>query len=149
MTTVDSWPKTLPMLSVGSWNSTTETHLLHRGAFCQFPFRWIYYCHSSSKSTGKETGKTQNSAVVYRADILTIFRSYFGRNDDFINSFWSLLTFTHIFERLCIFLDLLEKNLEIFFSEVFKQLRPVSAFYFCSLQRKLASSWESYKLFKA
>ena len=29
---------------------------LHRGAFCQLPFRWIYYCHSS-KSTGKETGK--------------------------------------------------------------------------------------------
>ena len=49
-------------------------------------FRWIYYCHTS-KSTGKETGKTQNSAVVYRAEILTIFRSYFGRNDDFINSF--------------------------------------------------------------
>ena len=29
---------------------------LHRGSFCQFRFRWIYYCHSS-KSTGKETGK--------------------------------------------------------------------------------------------
>ena len=28
MTTVDSWPKTLPMMSVGSWNSTTETHLI-------------------------------------------------------------------------------------------------------------------------
>ena len=31
----------------------------HRGlrdAFCQFPFRWIYYCHSN-KSIGKETGK--------------------------------------------------------------------------------------------
>ena len=28
----------------------------HRGAFCQFPFRWIYYCHSS-KFTGNETGK--------------------------------------------------------------------------------------------
>ena len=28
MTTVDSWPKTLPMTSVGSWNSTTETHLI-------------------------------------------------------------------------------------------------------------------------
>ena len=28
MTTVDSWPKTLPMMSVGSWNSTTETHLM-------------------------------------------------------------------------------------------------------------------------
>ena len=27
MTTVDSWPKTLPMLSARSWNSTTETHL--------------------------------------------------------------------------------------------------------------------------
>ena len=29
MTTVDFWPKTLPMPSVGSWNSTTKTHLLH------------------------------------------------------------------------------------------------------------------------
>ena len=29
MTTVDSCPKTLPMPSVGSWNSTTETHLLY------------------------------------------------------------------------------------------------------------------------
>ena len=27
MTTVDSWPKTLPMPSAQSWNSTTETHL--------------------------------------------------------------------------------------------------------------------------
>ena len=30
---------------------------LHRGAFFQFLFRWIHYCHSS-KSTGTETGKT-------------------------------------------------------------------------------------------
>ena len=29
----------------------------HRGAFCQFLFRWIYYCHNS-ESTGNETGKT-------------------------------------------------------------------------------------------
>ena len=29
----------------------------HRRAFCQFPFRWIYY-YDSNKSTGKETGKT-------------------------------------------------------------------------------------------
>ena len=36
---------------------------MHRGAFCQFPFRWIYYYHSS-KSTGKETGKPHLSAVV-------------------------------------------------------------------------------------
>ena len=31
--------------------------------------------------------------VVCRAEILIIFRSYFGRNNDFINSFWNLLTF--------------------------------------------------------
>ena len=35
---------------------------VHRGAFCQFPLRWIYYCHSS-KSTGKEIGKTHLCAV--------------------------------------------------------------------------------------
>ena len=29
---------------------------VHRGAFCQFPFRWIYY-YGNNKSTGKETGK--------------------------------------------------------------------------------------------
>ena len=29
----------------------------------------------------------------YRAEILTIFGLYFGRNEDFINSFWNLLTF--------------------------------------------------------
>ena len=34
-----------------------KTWGLHRGAFCQFSFRWIYYCHNS-KSTGKETAKT-------------------------------------------------------------------------------------------
>ena len=32
----------------------TRRHLttLHRDAFCQFPFRWIYY-YNSNKSTGK------------------------------------------------------------------------------------------------
>ena len=35
---------------------------VHRGAFCQFPFRWIYY-YGSNKSTGKETGKTHLCAV--------------------------------------------------------------------------------------
>ena len=29
----------------------------------------------------------------YRAEILTLFGSYLGRNDGFINSFWNLLTF--------------------------------------------------------
>ena len=35
---------------------------LHRGAFCQFLFRWIDYCHSS-KTTRKETGKTHPCAL--------------------------------------------------------------------------------------
>ena len=30
----------------------------------------------------------------YRAEILTIFGSYSGRNEDFINSFWNLLIFS-------------------------------------------------------
>ena len=29
---------------------------MHRDSFFQFPFRWIYFCHSN-KSTGKQTGK--------------------------------------------------------------------------------------------
>ena len=31
---------------------------------------------------------------LHRAEILTIFRLYFGRNDDFIKSFWNWLTFS-------------------------------------------------------
>ena len=39
-------------------NLTQTMHCaVHRGAFCQYTFRWIHYCHSS-KSTGKETSKT-------------------------------------------------------------------------------------------
>ena len=41
--------------------------LQHRGAFCQFPFLWIYYYHSS-KSTREETGKTHLCAVHCKAD---------------------------------------------------------------------------------
>ena len=37
---------------------------VHRGAFYQFPFRWIYY-YGSNKSTGKETGKTHLCALYY------------------------------------------------------------------------------------
>ena len=42
---------------------------LHRDAFCKFPFCWIYYCHSS-KSTGKETGKTHLCALSCQASIV-------------------------------------------------------------------------------
>ena len=37
---------------------------LHRGAFCQFPFRRIYYYHSS-KFIGKESGNTHLCTVCY------------------------------------------------------------------------------------
>ena len=37
--------------------------ILHNGAFCKFPFRWIYY-YSSNESTGKETGKKHLCALV-------------------------------------------------------------------------------------
>ena len=36
----------------------------HRGAICQFLFRWIWYCHSG-KSTGKKTGKLHLCGPVY------------------------------------------------------------------------------------
>ena len=35
---------------------------LHRGALCQFSFRWIHY-YSSNKSTGLETGKSHLCAL--------------------------------------------------------------------------------------
>ena len=38
---------------------------MHKGAFCLFPFQWTYYCHSS-KSTGKETGKTHLCALNFK-----------------------------------------------------------------------------------
>ena len=43
---------------------------IYRGAFCQFTFWWIYSCHSS-KSTGKETGKTHLCAMSSDHEMLT------------------------------------------------------------------------------
>ena len=47
---------------------------MHRGAFCQFSFRWIYY-YGSNKSTGKETGKTHLYAMVEFV-IFCVLRGY-------------------------------------------------------------------------
>ena len=54
---------------------------MHRDAFFKFLFRWIYYCHSS-KSTGKETGKTQLCAMHRGAFCQFLFRwfYYYGSN---------------------------------------------------------------------
>ena len=57
---------TMEVTTLGHFGTWTFWHMdisaLHRGAFCQFPFQWIYYCHSS-KSTWKETGKTHLCAL--------------------------------------------------------------------------------------
>ena len=45
-----------------SQNCIKIYNTVHRYAFCQSSFRWIYY-YSSNKSTGKETGKTHLCAV--------------------------------------------------------------------------------------
>ena len=50
------------------------TTALHRSAFCQFPFRWIYYCHSI-KSTGKETGKMYLCALLHNSFSVTTWTS--------------------------------------------------------------------------
>ena len=47
---------------------------VHRGAFCQLPFQWIYYCHSS-KSTGKPTGKTHLCALCVQMDFTQTFQT--------------------------------------------------------------------------
>ena len=46
-------------------SSCLRMNHIHKGAFCQFPFLWIYYCHSS-KSTGKQTGETHLYAHGYK-----------------------------------------------------------------------------------
>ena len=55
-------------------------------------FRMNLWSHRLSQNTNEKLSRFLPS--LHRAEILTIFRSYFGRNDDFINSFWNLLTFS-------------------------------------------------------
>ena len=50
-----------------------KRYTVHRGAFCQFPLRWIYYCHSS-KSTGKETGKMHLCALANSNGLHTLLK---------------------------------------------------------------------------
>ena len=53
------------------------------------------WSHHFSQTMKKKLSRFLPCSV--RAEILTIFRLYFWRNDDFWNSFWNLLTFN--FER--------------------------------------------------
>ena len=45
-----------------SKKSSDDVLTVHRGAFCQFTFWWIYY-YGSNESTGKESGKTHLCAM--------------------------------------------------------------------------------------
>ena len=45
-------------LLIGKFKLITYHTTMYRGAFCQFPFRWITTYYGSNESTGKETGKT-------------------------------------------------------------------------------------------
>ena len=53
-----------------------------------------FWSHCFSQNMNQKLyGFLPCSVAQYRTGILTIFGSYFGRKDDFINSFWNLLTF--------------------------------------------------------
>ena len=64
--------------------------------------------HRFSQNTNKKLSRFLPS--LNRAEILTIFRSYYGRNDDFLNWFWNCLTFSigqnheEDFFKLCVLL---------------------------------------------
>ena len=46
---------------------------LHRGAFCQFPFRRIYH-YGSNKSTGKETEKGTSVNCLMHQNVILVAR---------------------------------------------------------------------------
>ena len=49
-----------------------DTWSVQRGAFCQFNFWWVYYCHKS-KSIGKQTFEMHLCAVTYYQSPKLIF----------------------------------------------------------------------------
>ena len=55
-------------------------------------FRMNLWSHSFSQNTNEKLSGFLPCKV--RVKILTIFCSYFGRNDDFIKSYWNQLTFS-------------------------------------------------------
>ena len=88
---------------------------VQRGAFCQFPFRWIYY-YGSNKSTGNETGKTHLCGVhcsVKRLCVRIIALLKFHAENSKVNF---LFLFVIFFFFLAQWLHLIEcKNLLLLF----------------------------------
>ena len=56
---------------------------LHRGPFCKFPFRLIYY-YGSNKSTGKDTGKTHLCALVQLIILWSMYTTNRYVNIDYV-----------------------------------------------------------------
>ena len=65
------------------WHSINQNH-----SKCHLFSEWIYEVIVSPKIRTKNC-RDFCPVYVLRVEILTIFCSYFGRNDDFINSFWN------------------------------------------------------------
>jgi hypothetical protein len=53
----------------------------------------LFPCHSVLKVSKFQNELLKSSFLANMNEILTDFLSYFGKNDDFINSFWNLLAF--------------------------------------------------------
>ena len=82
-----SWPRCYWMIP--SWYS--HGNLTPRTRFARtrsVNFSLDLWSHRFSQNTNKEFLPS-----LHRPEILTIFSSYFGRNDDFIKSSWNCLTF--------------------------------------------------------
>ena len=76
---------------------------VHRSAFCQFPFRWIFY-YGSNKSTRKETGKMHLCAVGEKRiggkaynGICTVFKNKSRIFFHFQSSFFKVILFSKPF----------------------------------------------------
>ena len=76
---VSQFPKDILVSSILPKNEQKISAPVHRGAFCQFLFRWIYY-YGRNKSNGKETGKMHLCAVGYTKAKTNIFKFVFWEN---------------------------------------------------------------------
>ena len=98
MTTVDSWPKTLPMPSVGSWSSTTETHLnVHpfpKKSFQQYfcvQNRVYALCENWNLKIGLEVLWTRWVSVVEFHDPTLIIGKVFGQESTVVKWNYQIL----------------------------------------------------------
>ena len=91
------------------------------------------------------------SYILLRAEILTIFCSYFGRTDNFINSFWNLLTFTSLccisctWKRMCVSTIVLWPWDKIFLLESWNVI--VSTYLPCNVDYLFKMTFDSLMLF--